>query len=247
MNAFVQFWNSNKSVLLPAIVSIATTLITLVISHNLDNAKLRYSVKMKITEKLTQEKYAGIVLIRKTILKLNSYEDLSVTEDELIPEYQNSSVFTPAVCYSYEMMIEYANELNDLSEKYKDCINHKCFARIILLRNFLIEYAKTCKNNGINDELLRWMSVPLYEEFSKMSKQLDSELIKAMNKPNLTYISHNGRKYQKTLNKETEKMKESELYRKSLGNDSILNGFLKDIEQSKEQPSKCLYTQNVRG
>jgi len=224
------FWANNSSIIIPIIASLLTALVTALITHNLDKSKLKYNVKMEIISNLTREKYEGIALIRKAILKLNQYEDLSITEEDILPELQNDSLKTPAVCYSIDTIADYAQKLNDLLGDYGHCLEHKCYLRICILRNFFIDLIKTCKTHGIDDELIRWICVPLYEEFSKECKELDNELIGFMNKPTLKYTSHSGKKYQRLLEKEEENYYSSSVYSKSFGRESILLRLLAEIE-----------------
>ena len=89
-----------------------------------------------------------------------------------------------------------------------------------------MDYGLKCKRNGLSDEELRWVSVPLYAELKKWYKKLDKELILTMNKPNMKYFSHSGLKYIFLLKVYGIYFNHTKLYKYMSAENSILNQFI---------------------
>lgn len=191
------FFITNKSEIAAAIISFVVALFTTLLTHFLGNFKLRYTEKLKITSELSKRKYEGIRKIREEIRTLSHYENLCVTEDEesLIPENIGKKIYTPACCYSHENLLNTSSILNDLHGEFGHCLRHTSVIYLVYFRNFLLDYALKCSRAGLSDEVLRWVSVPLYEEIHKWYKQFDKELIRSMNRPSMKYFAHSGLKY----------------------------------------------------
>lgn len=186
-----------QEVIITAGISFCVALLTTLLTHLLGNFKLRYTERLKITSELSKLKYEGISKIREEIRILAQYENLSVTEKQelLIPENVGKKIYTPACCYSYEALTEFASKLNELHGEFGDCLRDKSVIYLVYIKNFLLEYALKCGIAGLSDEELRWVSVPLYQGIHKWYKMFDRELITAMNKPSMKYFAHSGIKY----------------------------------------------------
>lgn len=190
------FFITYQSKVVTAAISFSVALFTTLLTHFLGNFKLRYKEKIRITSELSKRKYEGIEKIRKEIGILMQYENLSITDKKLlIPENVGKNIYTPSCCYSYEDLVKIANILNSLYGEFGYCLRHTSVIYLVYIRNFLVEYCEKCKNAGVSDEELRWVSVPLYEGIHKWYKSFDKELVCSMNRPSLKYFAHSGLKY----------------------------------------------------
>ena len=180
-----------------AIVSLVVTIITLLVTHLLGNLKLVYAEKAKIIGELSKAKYEGVNEIREKIKILSQYENLSITEnpEDLIPENIGGKVYTPSCCYDYATLIDFASTLNDLHGIYGHCLSHRSVIYLVYIRAFLMDYLQKCSLVGFSNQMLRWVSVPLYSGMHKWYKRFDRELIRSMNRVSRKYYSHSGMVY----------------------------------------------------
>lgn len=222
-----------QSEIVTATISFFVALSTTLLTHFLGNFKLRYTEKLKITSELSKRKYEGITKIREEIRILSQYEDLCITEDEdsLIPENIGKKVYTPACCYSYEVLMEISSVLNDLHGEFGYCLRHKSVIYLVYIKNFLMDYAIKCNRAGLPDEELRWASVPLYEGIHKWYKKFDKELICSMNRPSMKYFAHSGVKYNFLLKIYGLYFKRTEPYKYMNDEKSVLNQMIQNRDE----------------
>lgn len=222
-----------QSEIVTATISFFVALSTTLLTHFLGNFKLRYTEKLKITSELSKRKYEGITKIREEIRILSQYEDLCITEDEdsLIPENIGKKVYTPACCYSYEVLMEISSVLNDLHGEFGYCLRHKSVIYLVYIKNFLMDYAIKCSRAGLPDEELRWASVPLYEGIHKWYKKFDKELICSMNRPSMKYFAHSGVKYNFLLKIYGLYFKRTEPYKYMNDEKSVLNQMIQNRDE----------------
>ena len=138
------------------------------------NFKLRYTEKLKIASELSKIKYEGITKIRKEITILSSYQNLSITENQnlSVTELIGTKICTPSCCYTYEALIGISKTLNELYGEYGSCLNHTSAIYLVYIRNFLLDYTLVCIEAGLNNEDLRFVSIPLYEGILSGTKDL---------------------------------------------------------------------------
>ena len=191
------FFNTYQTEIVAAIISFIVALLTTLLTHFLGNFKLRYTEKLKIASELSKIKYEGITKIRKEITILSSYQNLSITENQnlSVTELIGTKICTPSCCYTYEALIGISKTLNELWGKYGSCLNHTSAIYLVYIRNFLLDYTLVCIEAGLNNEDLRFVSIPLYEGIFKWYKRFDKKLISLMNKPSMKYFAHTGLRY----------------------------------------------------
>lgn len=231
------FFTTYSVQIVSATVSLIVTIITTLLTHFLGNSKLLYAEKVKIVGELSKQKYDGIIELRKKIEVLSQYEDLALTEgkDNLIPEIKNARLYTPSSCYSFKAMSDFAMQLNDLYRQYGHCLRHTCVIHLIYIRNFFMEYSKFCKDYGISDEELRFISVPLYNGIHEWAKKFDHELIHSMNKPSTKYYSHSGFLYSLLIKIYGYIYKKSQPYMLVFNNNGIINTMFAQKENIKKE------------
>lgn len=236
-----QFYNTYNVQVVSAVVSLIVTIITTVFVHLLDYSKLVSAEKAKIVGALSQKKYEGIEKIKNAIEILSQYEDLVLTEgeDNLIPEFIGKTVQTPACCYDFECLVQIAKTLNDIHMEYGHCLRHRCVVYLIYIKKFLYDYVKKCKNMGIPDEELRWISMPLYSGIHKWYKMFNKELILSMNKPTTKYYAHEGIVYKVLLKVYGWHFKLSEPYRYLNEESSKFNLWLKQRQELLDAMLSC--------
>ena len=219
--------------IIAVVVSSITTIIITFLSHLLNNSKLRYEQRVKITGELAQKKYEGITKIRNEIIILSKYEDLCITEDQekLIPENIGLKRFSPACCYTYEALFDTASKLNALHGEYGHYLRHTTVVHLIYIRNFLMDYGMKCKRADISEEELRWASIPIYLGLHKWYKKFDKELIKSINKPSTKHYAHSGFRYNLLLLLYGRYFKKTEPYTYMNDENSLLNKFINNYDE----------------
>lgn len=194
------------SVMVPIVVTLITARFELFKQSSIERGKLR--------GKNGKSKYDELNRLREIIQELDIYEDLSVTEprEDLIEENRSNSVLTPAICYTYKNMVEYNQKLNNAMGKNAAYINDKIYIKIVLLRNFLFEYARVCRDNSLDDKMIRWISTPLQKSFSDFGRKIQLLLINEINKTNLSLYSHQGKFYRHKLKREDKLARKKEFF-----------------------------------
>ena len=220
-----EFINKYSVAIISALVSLFVTIFTTVLTHILGKSKLRYKEKVKIIGKLSIKKYEGITKLRSEIGILAQYEDLCITEniETLIPENIGSKNYTPSCCYTYETLFKITSTLNDLYLEYGHCLRHTSVIYLIYISNFLLDYGLKCQRASFPEDMLRWISVPLYPEILKWYKMFDKELIHSMNKPSTKYYAHSGLQYNFLLKLYGCYFKKSKPYKFLNNKNSLLN------------------------
>lgn len=231
-----------KIEIVAAIVSLIVTIVTTFLTHFLNYPKLVFAEKAKIVGELSKKKYEGILKIREAIEPLSLYEDLCVTEpeDSIILPLKGKTMQTPFVCYDYKRLTETACDLNDLHKEYGHCLQSIPVMYLIFIRNFLFDYAKLCHNLGIDDEEMRWVSVPIYSGIHIWYKNFHKALVKSMNRPSTKYYSHSGLIYNIILKVYKYKYIHSKMYKCVYGKKSFFKEFIAYKEQMREEDEQYI-------
>ena len=217
-------------VIITAFVSLLSSVISLCLSQILERLKLSYSERLSIKHRALEEKYDGIVAIRREIAKLREYERLDLIDDNIIDEYKDCRVLIPSVFISYKSLVEYSRAINNVIGEYRHCLNDTCYLHVLMFSNYLFNLCIELKDLNVSDDLIRWSSVVLYEDFNKIESTINSQIVRMMNSPALKFYDHSGYVYKRKLNKYSELMMNSQLYKKTFER----NGMIDIIKRSME-------------
>lgn len=189
-------WHDYNIQIVSGIISFIVATLTTFITYFMGKFRLRSAERVKLVSALTNEKLQAIDDIRKKIIVLKEYEDLSITENdgELYAFIHNNNFdsYTPSCCYTYKKLHEFSSDLNNLHASYGHCLGHSCVINLVYVRNILSDYEWKCARSGLADEELRFVSIPLYTEFKKWHAVLERDLIRSLNRPTFKYYIHSG-------------------------------------------------------
>lgn len=192
-------WHDYNIQIVSGIISFIVATLTTFITYFMGKFRLRSAERVKLVSALTNEKLQAIDDIRKKIIVLKEFEDLSITENdgELYAFVHNNdfNANTPSCCYSYENLHEFSSVLNELHSAYGHCLRHSCVINIVYIRNILLKYAMKCSCSGLTNEELRYVSISLYPELKKWHALLERDLIRSLNRPTFKYYIHSGLVY----------------------------------------------------
>lgn len=227
----VDFFTKYPQEIITILLSLIASIVTTLIIHFLSYPKLIFEEKAKLIGKLTEKKIEGISELRALLRALSSYEDLSLTEppDNIIPELSSKKLLTPTVFYDYSNFTEFYTSLNDLYAECNSYISLRATMHIIYIKQFLIEYLLLCKNYNVSGEVLRWLSLPLYEDLKKRYQKIDAILIRELNRPTTKYRPKYGFLYQLYLRIYNVLYNRSKLYRHIYDNDGLVNVYLTEM------------------
>lgn len=192
-------WQEYNIQIVSGIISFVVATLTTFITYFMGKFRLRSAERVKLVSALTNEKLQAIDDIRKKIIVLKEYEDLSITENdrELYAFIHNNNFdsYSPSCCYSYKRLHKFSSDLNDLHASYGHCLRHSCVINLVYIRNILSDYEWKCGSSGLVDEELRFVSIPLYPELKKWHAILEKDLIRSLNRPTFKYYIHSGLVY----------------------------------------------------
>jgi len=236
-----------ETVIIATVVSGFVSLVLQLISYFTERSKITHAEKSKIISDLVKKKYEGIEAIRLLVKEMSLIEDLGLTEPEdlLINDFKGKQILIPGMFYTYESLSNFTSELNRCLSEYGHCMEPKVTAFLIVFRNVLKDYVTFCKRQEISDELLRWSSIPLYDEVRDCEKKIDKYIIQTMNKTSLKYYSRTGIIYEYYREKYYRYFVKTNMYKMIHSADSLLKQAIKKKADIAKEKRICPSDSNV--
>lgn len=194
----------------PFVSELVTGLVTLLVTHFLDNRKMKKQQSIDYRNDVMKKKTEAITEVRKVVLELKEYEVFGAGIINTEPHVEKNA-FYPSMMTSKESFLDYSIRFSDARRKWEPYLSLKVAARLCAFEQYLLYLASVVAKYPANDRVQLIGSVAIVD-IQKWQKKTDQCLVNEMNSPSYKVFSENGNRW----NRNVKRQRRSLIYKSKL-------------------------------